>query len=188
MRPREDDFLSESDLSGSSVEGSVRRAPVDRPFTDRDEGTPRSRVARGGSGSRGGTDSSDLSASSDDDDEEQDEEKLIGSAAGSGKASAKTTKAKPVRHGTKKAKKSRRMWEMRSGDGAAAPAAQSVSSRSLRKLTCHGADSRRIHSPATQVSSLALSSSSCSLRLARAGMLRDLREAEGIKLIDLLSI
>lgn len=128
MRQREDDFLSESDLSASSVEGSVRRTP-DRPFTDRDESTPRRRVAQGGSGSRDGTDSSDLSASSDnDDDDEQVEEKLIGSAGGSGKASAKTPKAKAVRHGPKKAKKSRRMWEMRSGEGAAAPAAQSVSS------------------------------------------------------------
>lgn len=129
MRQREDDFLSESDLSASSVEGSVRRTPG-RPATDRDEGTPRRRVAQGASGSRDGTDSSDLSASSDDDDDdEQDEEKLIGSAAfGSGKSSAKTPKTKPVHHGTKKAKKSRRMWEMRSGDGAAAPAGQSVSS------------------------------------------------------------
>lgn len=128
IRPREDDFLSESDLSASSVGGSVRRHPVGRPFTDHDEDAPRSRVAQGAADSRNGTDSSDLSASSDDDDEEQDEEKLIGSAIGSGKASAKTPKAKPVRHRAKEARKSRRMWEMRSGDGAAAPAAQSVSS------------------------------------------------------------
>jgi hypothetical protein len=131
IRPREDDFLSESDLSASSassVGGSVSRHPVGRPFTDHDEDAPRSRVAQGAADSRNGTDSSDLSASSDDDDEEQDEEKLIGSAIGSGKASAKTPKAKPVRHRAKEARKSRRMWEMRSGDGAAAPAAQSVSS------------------------------------------------------------
>lgn len=133
IRPREDDFLSESDLSASSassVGGSVRRHPVGRPFTDHDEDAPRSRVAQGAADSRNGTDSSDLSASSDDDDDddEQDEEKLIGSAIGSGKASAKTPKAKPVRHRAKEARKSRRMWEMRSGDGAAAPAAQSVSS------------------------------------------------------------
>lgn len=164
---REDDFLSESDLSTSHSEGSERVATSEayhhKPY-------PARRLARHKSQTQGDVDSSGLSSSSDDSDEEDDEEKLIESAPGSDKAHSSTKRDDARdRCGKKRSKKTRRVWEMRSGDGAPAAAAQSVSS-SLLPFCCRcSTDSFRLRSLATRVLSSVLSSSSCSWQSVQAG-------------------
>lgn len=119
---REDDFLSESDLSPSSVdsagEGGVHDAS--RQKTYRDE------PVRRRSKSRKEDEATEESSLCDTD--ESDEEKLIGTAY-SNINRGKKVKRWPSK--TKKGKKTRRLWEMRSGDGAAAASAQSVSPKLL---------------------------------------------------------
>lgn len=113
---REDDFLSESDLSPSSADSAAEEVVRDvaRREPYRDEPVRRRSKGRKRDGDRAQvTDESSLTSETD----ESDEEKLIG-----------VKNVQPSSPKARKSKKSRRMWEMRSGDGAAAASAQSVSS------------------------------------------------------------
>lgn len=112
---KHDDFLSESDLSSSSSEEEKRRSHS--PGAVYRDNPSRSSLSRRPTSAREKRSdaSSDESVDSEDEDEE-DEEKLIGRPAAGG--------ARSVRNGSKKEKKQKRFWEMRSMDSGQTQPAQ----------------------------------------------------------------